>query len=516
MRLLAACAVAWLAGVALASTPATHDRGRSDAVPFEMIFPDAPVFPPHQVHIADHGATGDGRTPATAAFAKAIAACAAAGGGRVVVPAGRWLTGAIHLKTNVNLHLEAGATIVFSEDPADYLPAVWVRWAGFECMNYSPLVYARDAENIAITGRGTLDGRGAGWWHWARRQTATATRLYKMTVDEVPVAQRVFATPDDGLRPDFVQWMNCRNVLIEGVTFLSGPFWTVHPTYCDGVILRGVTIRTAGPNTDGIDVDSCRNVLIEDCELITGDDCIVLKSGLNEEGRRIGRPTENVVIRRCTLRNGHGGVTIGSEMSGGVRNVLVQDCDFIGTNIGVRFKSARGRGGVVENIWMRDLRMTNIAGAAISLTTSYRAWFGSEQGLAPVFRHISFERVDIHGAVAAVAIDGLPEQPIASIAFRHLQAVARREMRITDARAITFEDITVATWEAPEVLAVTNTRGLEITRLTPAAGPEVAVSARGTSADIRLIDCDLSQIGAPFRLERGVDAATVQISPATR
>jgi polygalacturonase len=492
-----------------------YDSSRPLDLPFAMKLPETPTFPHRDFNLHDHGGVADGKTLNTRAFAAAIAACAQAGGGRVIVPAGRWLTGAIHLRSNVNLHLQAGSTVLFSTNPADYLPAVWVRWAGLECMNYSPLIYARDCENIAVTGRGTLDGQGARWWYWSRRQNETAQRLYHMSIAEVPVERRMFAKPEDSLRPQFIQPINCKHVLLEGVTIVSGPFWTVQFVYCDQVIARNLTIRTSGSNNDGINADSCRNVLIEGCDLSTGDDGICLKSGLNEEGRRIGRPTENVIIRHCVTRAGHGGFVIGSEMSGGIRNVLVYDCDFLGTASGVRLKSARGRGGVVENIWCRDIRMHNIAGEAIVLTTSYKAWFGSDQGVAPTFRNITFENIKVNVAVTGIAIDGLPEQAIENLTFRDLDLVARRGLRCTDARGLTLDRVFLNPYERTEVMTFTNTRDVTIKNCQHPEGAEAFVVAKGAStAGIRLVGNDLKLAKTPFTLDEGASAGAVKLETA--
>jgi hypothetical protein len=510
---LASGGMAPVSNIPVRASTESHREGMTDvAMPFPMILPEPPVFPERDFSVHDHGGIGDGRTLNTHAFARAIAACAAAGGGRVVVPPGRWLTGAIHLRSNINLHLTPGSTIVFSDAPEDYLPAVWVRWGSFECMNYSPLIYARDCDNIAITGHGTIDGNGAGWFNWAPRQTGTAERLHRMSVDNVPVNQRIFATPEDSLRPNFIHPINCRRVLVEGVTILTGPFWTLQFTFCDGVIARNLTIRTTGPNTDGIDIDSSRNVLIEDCDLTTGDDCIVLKSGINEEGRRVDRPTENVVIRRCIARAGHGGFVIGSEMSGGVRNVLVEDCNFIGTVVGVRFKSARGRGGVVENIWCRDLRLANITREAILLTTFYRAWFGSDTGMAPVFRNLHFERIHVEGAHTPIAIEGLPEQPIQNLQFRDFQVLARHGIRAIEALGVQFENISLTVWEAAELMTLTNTRDVTIDNLSHANGPETLIAVNGSSSGIRVKNTNLARLKTPFRLAPDVAVDAVQLA----
>ena len=273
--------------------------------------------------LSDYGAKGDGTTKNTAAFRKAIEACHKAGGGTVLVPAGKWLTGAIHLKSHVNLHMEKDAEIHFSDDPQDYLPVVFTRWAGFEVMNYSPLIYANGCENIAVTGPGKLYGHGKKWWGWERRldeRNTIAPKLQRYATAGTPVEERVFGNPELGLRPQFISPINCRNVLLEGFTIAEpGPFWTIQFIYCENVIARGLTLHTkGGPNTDGINLDSTRNALVEHCMLDVGDDAVCLKSGINEDGRRIGRPTENVVVRNITAFNCHGGIVIGSDMSGGV------------------------------------------------------------------------------------------------------------------------------------------------------------------------------------------------------
>jgi len=415
--------------------------------PFEMPQPTRPVFPKRTVSIRDHGAVGDGKMLCTAAIAQAIESCAKAGGGRVLIPAGTWLTGAIHLRSNIELHLEKDAVLLFSTDPNDYLPVVFTRWAGFECYNYSPLIYARDCENIAITGCGKLAGQGQPWWEWAKRQNAMADRLLDYGRRGVPVAERVFGSPDRPLRPQFISPIHCRNVLIEGVSLDAGPFWTIHCVYCENVIIRGVTIQSAvrpkAPNTDGIDLDSCRNALVEYCTLDTGDDCIALKSGLNEDGWRVNRPSENVVIRHCLTKRGHGGAVIGSEMSGGVRRVLVHDCVFDGTLYGIRLKSARGRGGVVEDVSARRVSMTNILKAAVFINTFYKAWAVTGEGKAPVFRNIHVRDIHCEGAQTAVELIGLPEQPIEHVTLDRVSISAQTGLTATNVHGLTLSAVTI-------------------------------------------------------------------------
>jgi len=421
--------------------------------PFAMPQPKRPVFPKRVVNIRDHGAVSGGKTLCTAAIKQAIEACSKAGGGRVLVPAGTWLTGAVHLKSNIELHLEKDAVLLFSTDPKDYLPVVFTRWAGFECYNYSPLVYARDCENIAITGQGTLAGQGKPWWGWLERQNDMAALLLDYGRRGVPVADRVFGTPDKPLRPQFISPINCRNVLIEGISLDAGPFWTIQCIYCENVIVRGVTVQNAGPpkgpNNDGINLDSCRNALVEYCTLDTGDDCICLKSGLNEDGWRVGRPTENVVIRYCLTKRGHGGAVIGSDMSGDVRHVLVHDCVYDGTLYGVRLKSARGRGGVVEDVWVRGITMKNILGSAVLINTFYKAWAVTSEGKAPLFRRIHIQNVSCEGARAAVEITGLPEQSIENVTLERLSISAKTGLTATDVNGLVMSNVNIKAASGP-------------------------------------------------------------------
>ena len=259
--------------------------------PFDMPPPEAPAFPDRFFDIRDFGAAADGLTLNTQAFRRAIETCHNAGGGIVRVPAGAWLTGPIHLRSHVNLRLEQGALVRFSTRPADYLPPVLTRWEGVECYNYSPLIYAHDCEDVAVTGAGILDGQGQAWWHWKELQQTAAKTLYDAQFQGIPVERRVYGTEEAALRPQFLQSMRCRGVLVEGVTFVNGPMWTIHPVYCENVIVRGVVVHTEGPNTDGLNPDSCRNVLVEGCTFATGDDCIAVNSGMNEDGWRVGRPS---------------------------------------------------------------------------------------------------------------------------------------------------------------------------------------------------------------------------------
>ena len=331
----------------------------------------APSFPKRDFDITKYGAAGDGVKDSTGAIARAIAECNRAGGGRVVVPRGDYSTAAIHLQSNVDLHVSAGATLRFVRDSARYLPLVPTRWEGTECMNYSAFIYADGQENIAVTGEGTLDGNADSdhWCIWARRGGANVQsvgearrRLLEMGERDVPLSQRIFGE-GSFLRPNFIQPHRSRNILIEGVTIHNSPMWEINPVLCTNVTVRNIKVMSHGPNNDGCNPDSCRDVLIENCSFDTGDDCIAIKSGRNRDGRRLAIPSENVIIRNCEMKDGHGGVTIGSEMSGGVRNVFAENCRLSSPNLNqaLRFKTNAMRGGTIENVYFRKMEIGEIA-----------------------------------------------------------------------------------------------------------------------------------------------------------
>ena len=331
-------------------------------------------------------------------FAAAIQAASEAGGGRVVVPAGVWLTGAVRLRSRVELHVAEGATLKFSQDPAAYLPVVLTRHEGLELMGHSPFIYAYGETDIAITGKGTLDGQAdrEHWWNWARRPPAGTVsdrrRMEEMSEQGVPVEQRVFGAGHT-IRPNFVQPYRCRNVLIEGLTVVASPMWEIHPVECQNVIVRGLNINSHGPNNDGCDPESCRDVLIEDCTFDTGDDCIAIKSGRNAEGRRLRVPTENVIIRNCRMIDGHGGITIGSEITAGIRNVFVEKCHLDSPNLDTafRFKNNAMRGGTIESIFARDITVGQVRRAVITIDYNYGE--GPNGPYTPVFGTFVVERL---------------------------------------------------------------------------------------------------------------------------
>lgn len=325
--------------------------------------------------IADFGARPG--ADCTDAVARAVAACSAAGGGRVVVGPGRHRTGPVRLRSDVELHLAAGATLAFDPDPAAH-PTVLTRWQGIECQSYAPLVYALDARNVAVTGPGTLDG-GADddhWWCWSRRWTGGRDpgaaedwrRLLDMVERGVPVEDRVLG-PGHRFRPSFVQPYRCRDVLIADVRIVNAPMWVVHPVLSRDVTVRDVTVVSRGPNNDGCNPDSCSGVRISGCVFDTGDDCVAIKSGRDADGRRVGVPCEDVVIEDCTFADGHGGVTIGSEMSGGVRHVRASGLRMVSPRLDnvLRIKASSHRGGVVEDVRLTDAEVDAVRGAVVSI-----------------------------------------------------------------------------------------------------------------------------------------------------
>jgi polygalacturonase len=383
-----------------------------------------PVFAKRDFGVTRHGAVGDGKADCSEAIARAIAECSRAGGGRVVFPAGIFLTGPIRLKSNVNLHVPAGATIRFSRDPKRYLPVVYTRWEGVECMNYSPLIYADGEENLGVTGGGILDGQAdcEHWWPWKARtncgwrpgvprQDDDRNALFDMGARDVPIEKRVFGE-GHYLRPNLLGPCRSRNILIEGVTVKDSPMFEVSPLLSSNVTIRDVHIVGHGPNTDGCDPDSCTDVLIENCSFDTGDDCIALKSGRNRDGRRMAKPTENVVIRGCRMKDGHGGLTIGSEMSGGVRNVFAENCRLDSPHLdqALRFKTSAARGGTIEHVCFRNIEIGEVSGAVLQIDFYYEE--GENGPERPNVHDIDIRDVTCRKSKYGLQVRGFPSDPI--------------------------------------------------------------------------------------------------------
>jgi unsaturated rhamnogalacturonyl hydrolase len=379
----------------------------------------APEFPSRDFPITDFGAKLG--TDVSTALAAAIEACTKAGGGRVVVPAGEWLTGAVTLKSNVNLHVSEGATLRWIFDPSKY-PIVFTRWEGVELMGYSSFIYAFEQENIAITGKGTLDG-GADWdtwWSWNKRgdavkkQKPARDKLISMGEANVPVAERIFGE-GSFLRPNFIQPYRCKNILIEDVTIIRSPMWEIHPVLSRNITVRGVKINSHGPNNDGFDPESSSDILAENCVFDTGDDCIAIKSGRNGDGRRVNVPSENIVIRNCVMKDGHGGVVLGSECTGGIRNVFVENCEMDSPELdrALRFKNNAVRGGILENVFMRNVKIGRVGEAVLTIDLLYEE--GAKGAFKPIVRNVQLDNITSSASPRVLYIRGFPGAVVENI-----------------------------------------------------------------------------------------------------
>ncbi len=358
------------------------------------------------------------------------------------MPAGLYMTGRIRLASFLTLELETGATIRFKDDFEAY-PAEQTRWSGYECYGYSPLLFGSGIEHVAIRGGGVIDGQGSAWWNAYRKlryEGIVPESVRRLELEELnrnireSINSNIVEWDTQFLRPPLLQLIDCREVVIEGVTLLNSPFWNTHLVYCDGVRVTGVTFRNPAdaPNSDGLDVDSCSHVVISDCRFDVGDDCLCLKSGIDEDGRRVGRPTEYVTVTNCIMQRGHGGIVMGSETAGGIRHVVVTGCLFIGTDRGIRIKTNRARGGGVEDVDIRGIQMRDVL-CPIVMNTFYRHGIDESNPLltspdavpvtegTPVVRRISISDVTARGVQAAAAfLYGLPEMPIEDVVLSHI------------------------------------------------------------------------------------------------
>lgn len=384
-----------------------------------------PEFRDATYNIIDFGAATDGSTNSLPAIKEAIAKCSAEGGGQVLVPAGNYrVDGPIHLLSNIDLHIAEGATLKFSTEPAHYLPVVRTRWEGVDCYNYSALIYAFEQENIAITGSGTLDGQAENgvWWDWSgaerygwqegtpsQADSISRPRLYDWNTREVPVEERILGEGTH-LRPNFIQPFNCKNILIDGVTIRNSPMWVIHPVLSENITVQNVKVISHGPNSDGCDPESCKNVLIKNCYFDTGDDCIALKSGRNQDGRK-SRPIENVIVQDCEMKDGHGGVVIGSEVSGGARNIFAENCKMDSPNLerAIRVKTNKIRGGTIENLFFRNIEVGEVKEAVVRVNMRYAIFSDPNQEYIPVVDNIYIENVTSKKSKYGVLIEGYDE-----------------------------------------------------------------------------------------------------------
>ncbi|WP_395948243.1 glycoside hydrolase family 28 protein [Bacillus swezeyi] len=370
-----------------------------------------PVFPNRHFDVTEFVADASGKADSTAAIQRAIDEAHQAGGGTAIVPKGVFRSGALRLKSNVELHIEQGAVIKFSQNPDDYLPVVLTRFEGVELYNYSPLIYAYEAENIALTGKGTLDGQGdeEHWWPWKRgtngqpSQEKDRDALFEMAERNVPVEERRFGK-GHYLRPNFIQPYRCQNILIKDVTVLNSPMWQVHPVLCENVTVDGVKVVGHGPNTDGVNPESCKNVVIKHCHFDNGDDCIAVKSGRNADGRRINIPAENIVIENNEMKDGHGGVTIGSEISGGVNNIFAEGNLMDSPNLdrALRIKTNSVRGGILENIYFHKNVVKSLKREVIAIDMEYEE--GDAGNFKPVVRDIEVDQLKSTGGQYGIRV----------------------------------------------------------------------------------------------------------------
>ena len=519
-------AVVLLMNWSCGTRPATSESASGEA-PFEMPAVPRPTIPDRTVRVVDYGGVGDGHTLNTSAFAAAIDSLAARGGGRVVVPEGVWYTGPIVLKDNIELHLAQNALIIFDNDPSHY-PLVETTFEGLNTLRCQSPLSARGAKNIAITGHGVIDGNGDAWravkrdkltdrewaaklksggvlsddgktWYPSESYKFGATSGADQNVSTWATTREDFERMHDFLRPVMVSLHHCENVLLEDVTFQNSPCWNIHPAMCTNLTVDNITVRCPdyAQNSDGIDIESCRNVVVRDSRFDVGDDGICIKSGKDEAGRRRGIPCENILVDNCIVFHGHGGFVVGSEMSGGVRNVLVSNCVFSGTDVGLRFKSTRGRGGVVENIWIEDITMNNILQEPLLFDLFYGGKSASEafaeggtgevtdleakpvDETTPAFRNIHIKNVWCRGARRAMYFNGLPEMNVEHVSVENTHIYAATGARINESSDVVLRNVQIIPESGP-ALMLNNVKNLRAEDFTCPEGMPEALRVTGS------------------------------------
>ncbi len=502
-----------------------------DNLKFEMEKIQRPTFPNNKVNLRDFGAVSDGETLNTQAFAAAMEKLAQKGGGTLVVPSGVWYTGPIVFESNINLHLEKGALILFSSN-FDLYPLVETSFEGLETHRCQSPISGRSLENIAITGQGSINGSGQDWRplkkekvpenFWKNKlksggvvlnnnvwfPSAGALKGHTMSDMNVPngdLTEDQWLEIKDYLRPVMVSFIDCRNILLEGVLFENSPAWNIHPLMCENLIVDNISVRNPGfsQNGDGLDIESCTNVIIVDSSFDVGDDAICVKSGKDEDGRRRGIPTSNVLIDNCKVFQGHGGFVVGSEMSGGAKNIVVANCQFLGTDVGLRFKSTRGRGGVVENIFIENINMFDIATEALLFDLYYggksavevleegdekpkETVIPSVDETTPAFKNIYIENLVCRNARRAMYFNGLPEMNIENINVKNVSITSKIGAELSESTNIYFEKVDITPEQGPAFILtdVTNFEGAE---LNYPAGLKAAVQISGDKTkDIKL------------------------------
>ena len=524
----------------------------------KLSFTQAPKFKKDTVSIIKFGAVPDGNTLNTVAINNAIDAIAKKGGGVVMVPSGLWLTGPIVIKSNVNLFLVTGSTLLFTKDFNQY-QLVKGNWEGIPQMRNQSPVSATKETNIAITGNGIIDGNGDAW-RMVKKDKLNETQWKKLissggllsedkktwypteiTMKASRLTNPGAITPEkddafyqrvkDFLRPNLLVLTSCKNILLESVTFQNSAAWCLHPLMCENLTIRNIFAKNPwyAQNGDGIDVESCKNVLIENSTFDVGDDGLCLKSGRDAEGRKRGMPTENVVIRGCTVYAAHGGFVVGSEMSGGVKNVYVNNCTFVGTDIGLRFKTTRGRGGVVENIFIKDIYMKNIGAEAILFDMYYEAKdpialegekrslpaveFKTVNETTPVFKNFHVSNVYCTGAEKAIFVRGLPEMHVKDIFLENMILQARKGFDIQEASGISFKNIKVISAETNPVIDITQSDGLVFDNIQYGNNTELLFRINGEkSSNIKLMNMDFNKTKEKISYELGASEKSVTVS----
>jgi polygalacturonase len=516
-----------------------------------------PSFRKDTFNIVQFGAKADGISLNTKSISQAIDACNKKGGGVVLVPAGFWLTGPLELKSNVQLHLQKSALLQFTDDKSQY-PLVASNWEGLPQMrNQSPLS-ATNASNIAITGFGIIDGNGDAW-RMVKKDKLNETQWKKLvssggmlsedkktwypseqsfkgaqlknpgeiTPEKTP---EFYQSVKDFLRPNLLVFTGCKKVLLEGVTFQNSPAWCLHPLMCEDLTVRNISVKNPwyAQNGDGIDLESCKNILLENSTFDVGDDGICIKSGRDEAGRKRGKPTENLLVRNCTVYHAHGGFVIGSEMSGGARNLWVENCTFIGTDIGLRFKTTRGRGGVVENIFIKNITMKDIVGEAILFDMYYAAQdpvplAGEKRAppkvetlpvteATPQFRHFTISNVICNGAEKAIFVRGLPEMNVKDILLEKMVLRANKGLDMTEGSGITLRDVHFITSEANPLMNIHNSRQITLNKITYDQADLLLNVSGEKSAGILVQATDASKAKKGLEVSYGATAAAVKMN----
>ena len=514
------------------SEKTTVNQSSSDlyqGLEFDMPKIVEPVIPELKISIVDFGAVGDGIAVNTQAFADAIKYVSEKGGGQITIPRGIWFTGPIILKSNIDIHAESGALIVFSKDKSLY-PLIETSFEGLNTVRCMSPIYCKDLENIAFTGEGIFDGSGEAW-RMVKRSKLTESQWQDLIdsggiVDEMGqtwfpsesfkkgaemsdmnVPRHFTKIEDyqeikDFLRPVMVSLVNCKNVLLEGPVFQNSPAWCIHPLMCENLTVRNVDVRNPwfSQNGDGIDIESCKNSAVVNCTFDVGDDAICIKSGKDKDGRERGLPTENLIIKNCVVYHGHGGVTVGSEMSGGVKNMHVSDCTFIGTDVGLRFKSNRGRGGVVEGIFISNIDMINIPTNAISFNLYYSgqsisemlASGGNNSGQTdvipevteetPQFKDIVIKNVNCKGALQGIYLQGLPEMNLENVTLENITMEAKRGLLCMDADGITIKDLFLHSEELPAIRFL-NSKNISVKEFVLPETEQAVISINGEKTE---------------------------------